>query len=115
MRTFKEFLELSERYYKPDERLPSGKTSYGKSRSSYFRNKGKYKDKPDHKERMRLLGRSIKQIQRSNSQVKHGADNPNFNPSPHPDANVYRAGRETKKITRTKTSTVVTGCTRIGG
>jgi hypothetical protein len=89
MRTFKEFLELSERYYKPDEKLPSGKTPYGKSRSSYFRNKRKYDDKPDHKERMRLLGRSIKQIQRSNSQVRHGADNPNFNSHYHPDADVY--------------------------
>lgn len=89
MRTFKEFIELSERYYKPDERLPSGKTPYGKSRSSYFRNKRKHENAPDHKDTMRHLGRSIKQIQRSYRQVKHGADNPNFNPSPHPDANVY--------------------------
>jgi hypothetical protein len=93
MKTYSEFIsefisDLQERYYKPDEKLPSGKTPYGKSRSSYFRNKRKDQDKPDHEERMRLLRRSINQIQRSNRQVKHGADNPNFNPHYHPDAEV---------------------------
>ena len=56
MKTYSQFIsDLQERDYKPDEKLPSGKTPYGKSRSSYFRNKRKYEDKPDHEERMRHL------------------------------------------------------------
>jgi hypothetical protein len=90
MKTFSQFIcDIQERYYAPDEKLPgSGKTPYGKSRSSYFRNKRKYNDSSEHEERMRHLGRSLKQITRSNDKVRHGADNPNFNSSSHPDAEV---------------------------
>jgi hypothetical protein len=100
MKTYSQFIsDLQERYYKPDEKLPSGKTPYGKSRSSYFRNKRKYEDKPDHEERMRHLRRSIKQITRSNDQVKHGADNPNYNSHYHPDADVYTNDDKRMRVT----------------
>ena len=100
MKTYSQFIsDLQERYYKPDEKLPSGKTPYGKSRSSYFRNKRKYEDKPDHEERMKHLRKSLKQIQRLNHQVKRGADNPKFDPRPHPNANVYTDNDEHMKVT----------------
>ena len=100
MKEFSQFMgELQERYYAPNEKLPSGKTPYGKSRSSYFRNKRKANDQPTHEDRMRHLGRSIKQIQRSYRQVRHGADNPNFNPHPHPDAVVHTDGDDEMRVT----------------
>ena len=90
MKTYSQFIsEIQERYYPPNEKLPSGKTAYGKAKSSYFRNKRKYKDSSDHDERMRHLGRSLKQVTRLGDKVSHGADNPNFNPHSHPDADVY--------------------------
>ena len=40
MKTFQEF--ILEKYYEPDQPLPSGKTPYGKATSSYYRQKGEY-------------------------------------------------------------------------
>ena len=65
MKTFKEF--IGERYYEPDEPLPSGKTPYGKATSSYYRQKGEYfrggRQNPQH------FDRAVKQIQRRNQEV----------------------------------------------
>jgi hypothetical protein len=78
MKTFSEF--ISERYYEPDEPLPSGKTPYGKATSSYYRQKGEYfrggRQNPQHFDRV------LTQIQRRNNEVSRGADNPNFDNKP---------------------------------
>jgi hypothetical protein len=80
MKTFKEFIHIAERYYEPDEPLPSGKTPYGKATSSYYRQKGEYfrggRQNPQHFDRI------IKQVQRRNQEVSRGANNPNFNLRP---------------------------------
>ena len=47
MRTFREFIEICEKYYEPDEPLPSGKTPYGKATSSYYRQRGEFKRSPN--------------------------------------------------------------------
>jgi hypothetical protein len=45
MKTFQEF--ILEKYYEPDQPLPSGKTPYGKATSSYYRQKGELKRNPN--------------------------------------------------------------------
>lgn len=78
MKTFGEF--ISEKYYEPDQPLPSGKTPYGKATSSYYRQKGEYfrggRKNPQH------FDRALTQIQRRNNQVSRGADNPDFDRRP---------------------------------
>ena len=78
MKTFIEF--ISEKYYEPDQPLPSGKTPYGKATSSYYRQKGEYfrggRKNPQH------FDRAINQIRRRNKEVSRGADNPNFDSKP---------------------------------
>lgn len=75
MKTFQEF--ILEKYYEPDQPLPSGKTPYGKATSSYYRQKGEYfrggKSKPEPYRRLAT------QFDRRNNQVSRGADNPTFN------------------------------------
>jgi len=67
MKTFQEF--ISEKYYEPDQPLPSGKTPYGKATSSYYRQRGEI----------------IRNPSASNTdQVSHGADNPEFKSKPDP-------------------------------
>ena len=46
MKTFQQFLQLAERYYKPDEKLPSGKTPYEKASASYEKQDKEYYSKP---------------------------------------------------------------------
>lgn len=70
MRTFKEFMYLTERYYEPDEKLPSGRTPLQKATDRAER---PYGDKLRHR------GRQIRQRIQTNRKVKHGADNPNLN------------------------------------
>jgi hypothetical protein len=75
MITFSEFLTLAERYYEPDEPLPSGKTPYGKAVSSAMRQRGKSKRSPENTE----LGKRVKkQLSRLGKEVLRGADNPNM-------------------------------------
>jgi hypothetical protein len=78
MKTFRDF--IAERYYEPDEPLPSGKTPYGKATSSYYRQRGEFIRNPnktsDH------LFRATRQASRRNNQVSRGADNPNFDARP---------------------------------
>jgi len=79
MKTFQEFLELAERYYKPDEKLPSGKTPYEKASASYEKQDKEYYDKPESERTLEAATKMNKQIGRVRKNVAHGADNPNFN------------------------------------
>ena len=78
MKTFQEF--ILEKYYEPDQPLPSGKTPYGKATSSYFRQKGEFKRNPN-----RTSGQLFKltsQASRRKDEVRRGADNPEFDSKP---------------------------------
>jgi hypothetical protein len=70
MRTFKEFLELTERYYEPNERLPSGETPVGKAEK---------RAETEYKNTKYGRGRQIRQGIQLNRKVRHGADNPTIN------------------------------------
>jgi len=80
MITFKEFLEISERYYEPDEPLPSGKTPYGKATSSYYRQKGEFKR--DLNRTSDQAFRITRQGSRRRNEVSRGANNPDFDSRP---------------------------------
>lgn len=80
MKSFKEFIELAEKYYEPDQPLPSGKTPYGKATSSYYRQKGELRRNPNRTSDQ--LFRVSKQAGRRSNEVSRGADNPNFNLKP---------------------------------
>lgn len=74
MKTFQEFLQLAERYYAPDEKLPSGETPVGKAtRKSRTRARTIGSQSPQNQERW---GR---QYDLTQTKVKHGADNPQLN------------------------------------
>ncbi len=77
MKTFSEF--ISERYYEPDEPLPSGKTPYGKATSSYYRQKGEYFRGSSNEKKFKQLAT---QFDRRNQEVSRGADNPDFDRRP---------------------------------
>lgn len=79
MKTFQQFLQLAERYYKPDEKLPSGKTPYEKASSSYEKQDKEYYSKPESERTLKHATRMNKQIGRVRKNVAHGADNPHFN------------------------------------
>jgi hypothetical protein len=72
MRTFKEFLSLAERYYKPSERLPSGKSPLEKALDK--QNQRADKRGPDSN-----ITRERRHNDAINTKVVHGADNPNYN------------------------------------
>jgi hypothetical protein len=76
MITFKEFVDIAEKYYEPDELLPSGKTPYGKATSSYFRQKGEVIRDP--KRTRDQLNRVLKQKGTGRKAAARGADNPDF-------------------------------------
>jgi len=100
MKLFSEFIKESyniiERYYEPDEPLPSGKTPYGKAVSSFYRNKGKANQNE------RLKDRVEKQRNRVNNEVIRGADNPNMDYDKKPSASHYSlTGSHDKKLTVT--------------
>jgi hypothetical protein len=80
MRTFKEFLEISERYYEPDEPLPSGKTPYGKATSSYYRQRGEFRRGPSRTSDQAF--RVSMQGSRRRNEVSRGANNPDFDARP---------------------------------
>jgi len=82
MKTFKEFIDIAERYYEPHEPLPSGKTPYGKATSSYYRQKGEFKISPN-----RTSDQAFKIAQQGGSgrsAAARGADNPTFDGKPDP-------------------------------
>jgi hypothetical protein len=78
MKTFQEF--ILEKYYEPDQPLPSGKTPYGKATSSYFRQKGEFKRNPNRTSDQ--LFRLTSQASRRKDEVPRGADNPDFDSKP---------------------------------
>lgn len=74
MKKFQEFLQIAERYYEPDEKLPSGKTPVEKAtQKSRKRAKTIGSQSPKNQERW---GR---QYDLTQTKVKHGADNPELN------------------------------------
>lgn len=81
MKTFQEF--ISEKYYEPDQPLPSGKTPYGKATSSYYRQRGEIIRNPSASNTDKLF-RATRQGGRRADQVSHGADNPEFKSNPDP-------------------------------
>jgi hypothetical protein len=66
MKTFQEFLLIAEKYYAPDEKLPSGKTPEEKAED---RDERPYSSKT----------KKILQQMRTRKFVRHGADNPELN------------------------------------
>jgi len=80
MKTFQEFIELAEKYYEPDQPLPSGKTPYGKATSSYYRQKGEFKRNPNKNSDQ--LFKVVRQGSRRRNEVSRGANNPNFDSRP---------------------------------
>lgn len=81
MKTFKEFIELVEKYIEPDQPLSSGKTPYGKATSSYYRQRGEILRNQGTTTSDQLF-RAMNQGSRRNNEVSRGADNPNFDPKP---------------------------------
>jgi hypothetical protein len=104
MKTFQEF--ILEKYYEPDQPLPSGKTPYGKATSSYYRQKGEFKRNPN-----RTSDKAFKITQQGGSgrnAAARGADNPNFDSKPDPtgryeidtDSDYKMSVRDTKNNTQ---------------
>jgi len=79
MKTFQEFISLAERYYGPDEKLPSGRTPYENANRSRVRQTEKYYSKPENERSLKDINRLAKHSERINQKVRHGSDNPNFN------------------------------------
>jgi hypothetical protein len=78
MKTFQEF--ILEKYYEPDQPLPSGKTPYGKATSSYYRQRGEFKRGPNRTSDQAF--KMVMQGSRRSNEVSRGADNPNFDQRP---------------------------------
>lgn len=75
MRIFKEFLQLAERYYAPDDRLPgSGETPVGKATQ-----KSRRRARTIGSQSSQNQDRWAKQYDLTQTKVKHGADNPSIN------------------------------------
>jgi hypothetical protein len=77
MKTYSQFIQdIQERYYEPDEKLKSGKTPVQKAtQKSRTRARTIGSQSPDNQERWG------KQYDRTQTKVKHGADNPKMNPN----------------------------------
>lgn len=78
MKTYKEFIQESiiilERYYEPDEKLPSGKTP-NSSANDALSNAFKNRKNNNSRKRAKTL------VDRIKTHVRHGADNPQVNPN----------------------------------
>lgn len=72
MKTFSEFLELAERYYKPDEKLPSGETPLGKAVKKQKKRESEIGPNSD-------IIRMRRHSEKIETKVKHGSDNPKYN------------------------------------
>lgn len=83
MKTYKEFIleaiDVYERYYEPDEKLPSGRTPLGNANRSYKRQYDKYFSTPDKERKLEDIKRITRQGRNINKYVSHGADNPSLN------------------------------------
>lgn len=74
MKTFHQFLQLAERYYEPDERLPSGNSPFGKAvQKNRTRARTIASQSPKNQERW------VRQYDATHTKVSHGADNPELN------------------------------------
>jgi hypothetical protein len=82
VKTFQEFVDIVEKYYEPDQPLPSGKTPYGKATSSYYRQRGEFKRSPNRTTDQAF--RIAKQGGSGRSAAGRGADNPEFDSKPDP-------------------------------
>lgn len=71
--TFKEFLLLTERYYEPDEKLPSGNATPLSKALAKQKKRKSIIGPHTNLARMRKHERAIE------TKVRHGADNPNYN------------------------------------
>lgn len=88
MKTFKEFQLIIEKYYAPDEKLPSGKTPVQKAKDKLKKLSRKRKNLDLVKARKNKLSTALERS------VKHGADNPTVNPHQgdnEDDAYVYQS------------------------
>lgn len=73
MKTFKEFIQITEKYYDPEDKLPSGKTPIDKT-------KDKIKKTPDTPQTSsKIRERRMKLKQKLRTHVSHGADNREVN------------------------------------
>jgi hypothetical protein len=78
MRTFREFILIAERYYEPNEKLPSGRTPMQKARDSETRQAIDYQDKSSSERTPHQAGRLNRQRDKIRTDVQHGADTKNF-------------------------------------
>jgi hypothetical protein len=80
MKTFDQF--ISERYYRPNEKLPSGKTPVQKAVNKNVSRNSNIGPNSN-------ITRAVKHGLLITQKVKHGADNKNYNPEPnHPDVDI---------------------------
>lgn len=95
MITFQEFIDktniILEKYYSPDEPLPSGKSPVQKSKEKLERTPNEPRTPEKVKSRRLRLSRALEK------KVKHGADNPSINP--HSDSGVMVHQSKDKKVT----------------
>jgi hypothetical protein len=98
MKSYSQFIsDIQERYYEPDEKLPSGNSPKEKAQGSL----NKLGDKPENERTTKDAQRAYRQSTRIKQNVSHGADNPDYNRHEHPDLEV--SGHETKmRVTNKK-------------
>lgn len=71
-KTFSEFLELAEKYYAPDDKLPSGKSPLRKALKKQEKRESEIGPNSN-------ITRMKKHSEKIETKVKHGSDNPNYN------------------------------------
>lgn len=71
-KTFSEFLELAEKYYAPDDKLPSGKSPLRKALKKQEKRESEIGPNSN-------ITRMRKHSEKIETKVKHGSDNPNYN------------------------------------
>lgn len=98
MKTYSEFIaesfDILERYYEPDEKLPSDRTPNTSANSALSK---AFKNRQDNKTRQRAKNL----VDKIKTDVRHGADNPN--PNPH----VSRNDKKEVKVTSNSDGIVV--------
>jgi hypothetical protein len=97
MKTFRQFIELAEKYYEPDQPLPSGKTPYGKATSSYYRQRGEFRRGSSRTSDQAF--RVVKQGSRRSNEVSRGANNPDFDLKPDRSGKYDVSGDTSYKMT----------------
>lgn len=90
-KTFEEFMLIAEKYYAPDEKLPSGRTPLQKAED---RQQRPFKTRRSEHSTTKKMKHKY-ELERS---VKHGADNPDLNTHGHPDLKI-RSRRDERSNT----------------